>query len=345
MRMTQIERQTLGDEPKFIDGGTYSEVLHAYNWYSYFYTVSDARGFVIDYMQLHKFSADDINDFKRIKDEKIGLTLCSTCRMVMNGAVLDYNIRSQINNLLTKYRNELIEAPVVVKLVSNPLIEKIDHALDVFYDSGYTEPFSLKESITESSLGLIRGAIDHVSALMEELTSNHPDVKEAYDHLTRRERKTYIAQLEALLADLTQSKINQKRTTPRKPRKKKQKTATDITKKVKYQIADKELEITSLPPSWIVGCATVWTFNTKTRKLAKYSASENATLTIKGTTIIGYDDKNSIQKTIRKPKDIVPQIMTDARVPLNKAFDKIKAAAQPVTGRINGFTLILRTFK
>lgn len=346
MRMTQLERDTIGEEPTFTDGGSYSEILRAYNWYAYFYTVAEAREFVVEYMIQENFSGEDIRDFKKIKDDKIGLTLCSSCRMTMNGANLDYNIPTQIKYLLHTFRNTKEETNVV-RWPFNKLITAIEGTLDIFYLSGYKGKFdtSINDFIKNASQGEIKEAITYYQPLLNELKSNDAYTKEAYDHLPREQKNNYVRFMESIISALQVGKVSTKRTVTRKPRKKKEKSAEQVSRKVKYQVSDKDLNVVSLSPDKIVGATQIWLYNTKTRKLAKYIASANKTLSIKGTTLLNFDEKASVQKTIRKPKDIVPSVMTEAKVPLNKAFDKIKARAQAVNGRINGFTLILRTIK
>ena len=62
-------------------------------------------------------------------------------------------------------------------------------------------------------------------------------------------------------------------------------------------------------PTQIVGANELWVFNIKTRKIGKYVASnidpkgmqrQGSGLSVKGTTIIGYNETESIQKTLRK---------------------------------------------
>lgn len=345
MRLKNVEQIVLGDEPSFTDGGTRSEMIRAYNWYSYAYDVSTARKWVIDYMKFNRFSAEDMIDFNNIKDDKISITLCSSCRMVLRGAKLTWNIESAIKSLLHQFRFAI---PVVIKKTikdENTLVATLDDVLDVFYHN-YVDNTDISLLVKNASPAHVKQAIVHYTALLNELLVVDTDsqVKEAYSRLSKKQHKAYVAFVEKILAELTQTKVNNKRTINRKPRKRKMKSADQIVKNVKYQAEDKALNVVSLLPHQIVGASVVWVYNTKTRKLAKYQAADGSTLSIKGTTILNFNETSS-QKTVRKPKDIIPMVISEAKVPLNKAYDKIKAVAAKVNGRINQFTLILRVIK
>ena len=86
-------------------------------------------------------------------------------------------------------------------------------------------------------------------------------------------------------------------------------------------------------------------FNTKTRKLGKYIASngfESGELSIKGTSIIGFDEKNSIQKTIRKPEVILKEFQKSGKVALRKFLEEINATDIKLNGRINKDVILLK---
>ena len=97
----------------------------------------------------------------------------------------------------------------------------------------------------------------------------------------------------------------------RKPRKRKEKSPEKLVAKLKYKIEDTKLGIKSIDPTEIIYAESLWVYNTKTRKLGQYQAKvldprkmnrPGTGLMVKGTSIIGYDEETSIQKTLRKPE-------------------------------------------
>ena len=127
-----------------------------------------------------------------------------------------------------------------------------------------------------------------------------------------------------------------------KPRKKKAVSSDKLVAKLKYAKDFKELKLTSIRPTEIVGAEVLWVYNTKTRKLGKYVAEFGAQLSVKGSTIQNYDEGQSLAKTLRKPEQKLPELLKAGKVPLRKFLEEIKATAIKLNGRINADTILLR---
>jgi hypothetical protein len=63
-----------------------------------------------------------------------------------------------------------------------------------------------------------------------------------------------------------------------------------------------ELGLKSVNPTSIIGSSELWVYNTKNRKVTVYKA-ESGNLAVKGTTIIGFDIKESKTLMLRKPEE------------------------------------------
>jgi hypothetical protein len=135
-------------------------------------------------------------------------------------------------------------------------------------------------------------------------------LKEGYAHLKKADIKKWRTAIETLMAELDFI-IEQAKAT-RKPRKAKPKSADKLVEKLKYCKTDEKYKLASVNPVDVVGANELWVFNVKTRKLGKYVASnvdpkgmkrDGTGLQVKGTTIIGYDENLSVQKTLRKPEE------------------------------------------
>ena len=92
-------------------------------------------------------------------------------------------------------------------------------------------------------------------------------------------------------------------------------------------------------------------FNVKSRKLGKYIAKnidplgqgrDGTGLSVKGTTILGYDEKLSIQKTLRKPADQLKDFKESGKVKLRKFLDDIPTTDTKLNGRVNPETVLLK---
>jgi len=99
----------------------------------------------------------------------------------------------------------------------------------------------------------------------------------------------------------------------------------------------------SVSPVDIIGAQVLWVYNVKTRKLGRYVAEEmGGALNVKGTTITGYNDIKSTQKTIRKPEVQLKEFMAASKVELRKFLENIKTTEVKLNGRINEDTILLK---
>ena len=133
----------------------------------------------------------------------------------------------------------------------------------------------------------------------------------------------------------------------KKPRKIKVKSAEDQVKKVKFKATDDKYGVASVSPAQIVGAAAVVVFNTKTRKIGVYYADSTAqVLGIKGSTIVGFDTKQSNQKTMRKPDVQLKEFKAIGTLKRTQVwFNDIKTTSTVLNGRINSDVMILKVYK
>jgi len=137
----------------------------------------------------------------------------------------------------------------------------------------------------------------------------------------------------------------------RKPRKPKEINKEKVVAKMKYRKSDETLKLVSINPTEIIGASELWVYNVKTRKIGKYVAQnidplgagrEGSGLMIKGTTIIGFNETESVQKTLRKPAEQLKEFADCGKVKLRKYMDEIKTTDIKLNGRINLDTVLLK---
>ena len=174
-------------------------------------------------------------------------------------------------------------------------------------------------------------------------------LKEGYAHLKKADIKTFVTAIEELLTALEFVVDSAKAT--RAPRKAKPKSASKLVEKLKYLKTDDKFKIASVQPDQIIGASELWVFNTKTRKLGKYVAENpdptgqgraGSGLQVKGTTIIGFKESESIQKTLRKPADQIKEFKKAGKVALRKFLDEIPTTDTKLNGRCNPDTILLK---
>ena len=127
--------------------------------------------------------------------------------------------------------------------------------------------------------------------------------------------------------------------------KRKAKTPEQLVSKVLYCAEDPTYKLESVPPKQIIGAMQIWVFNTKTRKLGVYNADDASGFSVKGSALLNYSEDKSIQKTLRKPETILPEVLKGGKVFLRNIIDNIKAAESKLSGRLNRDTVLLRIIK
>jgi len=174
-------------------------------------------------------------------------------------------------------------------------------------------------------------------------------LKEGYGHFKKADIKKLFTAVEGLLQALDFVVETAKAT--RAPRKSKPKSATKLVEKLKFLKVDEKFKLASISPDQIIGASELWVFNVKTRKLGKYFAKnidpkglqrDGSGLSVKGTTIQGYDEQLSIQKTLRKPEIQLKEFKDAGKVKLRKFLDDIATTDTKLNGRCNPETILLK---
>jgi hypothetical protein len=71
-------------------------------------------------------------------------------------------------------------------------------------------------------------------------------------------------------------------------------------------------------------------------------AAEYQELGVKGTSITGFDEHKSVQKTLRKPEEQLKEFKGAGKVALRKFLEDIKAVDIKLNGRLNEDTILLK---
>ena len=196
---------------------------------------------------------------------------------------------------------------------------------------------------------LIIPTASQLKKMDEKEADDWEQLKEGYAHLAKADIKKYISAIEnleqALDFVIDSAKAN------RKPRKSKPKSASKLVEKLKYCKADEKFKVASITPEDIIKANELWVFNRKTRKIGKYIARnidpqgqqrDGTGLSVKGTTIVGFDEEASIQKTLRKPEEQLKQFKDSGKVKLRTFLNDIKTTDTKLNGRCNPDTILLK---
>jgi len=174
-------------------------------------------------------------------------------------------------------------------------------------------------------------------------------LKEGYSHLNKADIKQFRIAIGELMTALD-FVIDQAKAT-RKPRKPKVYSADKLVAKLKYLKVDPKYKLTSINPADIITANELWVFNVKTRKIGKYVAKNidptgtgrpGSGLSVKGTTILDFDESQSVQKTLRKPEEQLKEFKESGKVKLRKFLEEIKTTDTKLNGRCNTDTVLLK---
>lgn len=347
-------------------------------WYRLETSIKDLKPKVINWMAANEYTKTQIAEFKKTKDNRCPLTVGAIAANLLRGMPVvraDWNqgrstetwLRSAISKIVDEGKYDADEAdeaaavdankPAVyvpsiqerVKEASFKMTEEIETALEAFsVDPEAFEPKAFKilnllkgKEAKAAHARIIKGLYERqYNELVEVATTKDEQLKEGYSHISKANLKKITAFYNEILTAcdmlMQEAKIN------RVPRKTKTVSRDKLVAKLKYAKANEPLKLVSINPVDIIGSKELWVFNTKSRKLGKYIAGEFHELGVKGTTITGFDEFKSVQKTLRKPEDQLKEFKAAGKVQLRKFLEDIKAVDIKLNGRISEEVILLK---
>tara|TARA_B110000503_G_scaffold27827_1_gene44464 strand:+ start:843 stop:2006 length:1164 start_codon:yes stop_codon:yes gene_type:complete len=252
---------------------------------------------------------------------------------------IQQRMREQVESLLGEWEGKLDDF-----ISGNVTLADFNPYLDMqVFDGGVVKPAHAK---------IIRDSVEtNIAEAHEIIAWECEQIREGFSFMTPKFRKEYLKWFEKIQTSCD-TLIETGKTT-RKPRKKRSVSKEKMVTKLKFQVNESTLGIASIPVEDVVYANEVWVYNTKSRKIGVYKATnqdpknmkrEGAGLKVKGTTIIDFDIKTSVQKTLRKPADQMPVFKSSAKTKCQKYFEEIKAVSTNLSGRLNDTTIILKAF-
>jgi hypothetical protein len=336
-----------------------SKMRKSMNYYNYHYSQKECKKHMVAWAQKSgKFDKDQLKAYIRSSDRATSMTACSLIMAHNVGMPLK---QRHVEFLLQSIRSAIETAePEVIEVIKTPeqayraptiqdrmnektseLIGELEGNYDDMESVKFYDWFT-KNNVIQSQLSKYEALFAKRKAELE-LAQSKKDaqVTEGYSHLKAAELKRHIAWLTELLAAVEQYRGVKKAT--KKARVKKAPSKEKLVAKLKYAKDFPALKIVSINPADVIGAGTLWVYNTKTRKLGKYVAAAYKQLSIKGTSIEGFDTDKSISKTLRKPDEKLKEFAKAGKIALRKFMDDIKATESKLNGRIGADIVLLRT--
>jgi hypothetical protein len=343
-------------------------------YYNLEFTGKDLKPAVLKWMSSVDYTKEEIAAFKKTKDWRSNSTMGALASCLLKGMTPqrnDFNfgrdtaawLKGAIARVVEEGQGDIDDAdqaevksatlqPSIQDRTRESAFKMTDDIEDAIYNF-QTDPdaFDPKEYKVLNSLKGKEAKAAHARIIrdyyirqfneLEELGSTDCEqLKEAYSHLSKAQIKKlhtlYHEIVSACTMLMQEAKVN------RAPRAKKAQPKEKVVAKLKYKKSDEPLKLVSINPTDIIGSKELWVYNTKTRKLGRYVADDFSDLGVKGTTITGFNEHNSIQKTIRKPEEKLKEFKSAGKVQLRKFLDGINATDTKMNGRINEETILLR---
>ena len=345
----------------------------SFRYYNYYYSTKDLKKYVVAWLRqhegeqgVHKLDKVTIDRYQRSADCLTPFTVCALIKAHERGMPLrdrhvEYILEAVKKVLTLKADNdEEFEEKVDVKKVEvrmptiqdrmNEVAKK--HILyfemleDVLYTGETVDPkayeYLTKNNVPQVLIGKISAVFEpRCAEVREARTTKDEDLKDAYSYMKAADYKRYDAFYDKLFADLTaynQTKKATKKAAVRKPPAKEK-----LVRSLRYLKQDAGMKLVSINPVDIVGAEQLWVYNVKNRKLGRYVAEDQGgVLGVKGTTITGFSETKSTQKTLRKPEEQVKAFLASSKVELRKFLENIKTTEIKLNGRINADTILLK---
>ena len=347
----------------------------AMQYYNVQYSGKDLKPAVLKWMEANNFEKSVITAYKQTKDWRTSSTMGAIASCFLKGMPeqrddfnngintkewLVYAIQKTINDGKADIEadedaDKKPSSPVIniqdrVREATFKMTEEIEDAIESWLT--IPEKFDPKQI---KVINLLKGKeakpahariikdyyLNGMREITEAITGSDEDLKEAYSNKSKKHLNNLLAFYKEI--DSACTMLMEEAKVTRKPRAKKSVPKDKIVEKLKYLKSHEPLKLVSVNPTDILGAKELWIFNAKTRKLGKYIADEmTGPLGVKGTTIIGYDEHKSIQKTVRKPEEKLNEFKSAGKIALRKFLDDINATDTKMNGRINEDIVLLK---
>ena len=363
------DTNVMGGEPPWRTQPTenrISALSKAFSWYNYFYGKKDARDMIVNYLESQDRKAD-VRVLKSIPDSAIRLTTGWLCRMKMVGLELNETEQIKLDNLL----KEILSSKQTVEAEFEPAAEgparpniqdrlrekvgecaaELDGMFDEFMMAGAKMSADYKPIMVIRGMNVVPQMISEISnrwkhklAEFEEAVEGKDALLvEAYSYLTKIQLRNCVKFCEAVINDC--GAYVQIKKVERKPRKVKAVPPEKRAGKFKVQAEFAELKIKSLPAASLVDKAEAWLYDTKKRKLIHVVAdSHTQAFTIKNNSVIGYSTVETLQKTVRKPADVIRAIQAAGKPAARKIYRDLTTTETPWNARGTENLIVLKAW-
>lgn len=357
------EVATVGTEPMWTeaipDARRKAELQRGLNWHNEIADKDDFPKYIEEWLE-HHGERVRVAGWRKVSEKNCNKTLAALARMGLQGFPLNQKEKDSINGFIIA---AIVDAQNIkedatprlsvqdhMRAQVSPFLSTLDHLQDMLFDKNKIvlevelpaemkpQQFAIVKKYIVPKLAEWTEAVDALDKKYKDDTSIQ--LAEAYTYAGKKTLKLVIKTFEDLLVELEKKANTQK---VQQIRKKKPADKAKLVKKLKYLSKDETLGLESIASFDVIGATSVWVYDTTKRKLGHYVGESSGSLYVKGTTLLGFDEKKSVQKTLRKPEEQLKEFMKLRKVTTQREwFDGIKSVGAKLNGRTNDNLLILR---
>lgn len=381
-RVLAPESRFTGEEPGWIDSEQWSRTKfmdmreRALRFYNYYLSPSELRLSLLEWMSQNKYDARALAAIKGAPDYVPELTASKLARAILRGMTPVHRegktndtayIRARIKEALAEIALGLHGSRAQARKDPSPGQNPIDRVrakvgrtvlcdLEEMLDSWITDAqkgqapvFGLSlikrleaNAIPGSGVASVKEWLDrYLREFTEAASGKDPALTQAYSYMPKRILKTWIESLKGMHLELETYLLGKKAL--RRPRAKRVKSADKQTAKLKFLSSSKEYAANSVSPLSIPGSRHLFLFNTAYKALHYYEADGPSGLSVRGSSILGFNPATSFVQGLRKPLIHLPIVLGKTITQIGKELEKLSTKRRPARGRVNADTLILRT--
>jgi len=366
-----LEPEWTTENPPPTDPGkrqiTYSKASH---WYNYYCDKKKFTKTVLVYCEkVLNFSKDDIQAMKKLPDWKVYMQNHTFVKLqergwnfeehqIEEGKQRIRDLLPEALKLLEKTKHEKESKPKVIvispherqrKKVMNTIAGDWDEmVLDKWMDGIFDKTevkfptYSLFQihGLKGSAISIFREIImEEYDSIKLAYDKTDDQCVEAYDHITKGNKKKMLVLMDSIFEDLDRVKDSAKsaRTANKKP-----KGSDAQVKKLNYLKEHEESKVVSINPVLIPRRGWLWTYNIKTKRLTEFKTNSTEGFEVRGSTLQKWDDVLSRTTVLRKPLDVLPQILNKTIKQIDNVWKGLTTKVTKPTGRINKDTILLR---
>ncbi len=368
-----------GEEPvwdtaraeKFTDVEFDSAFRVSLRYYNYYFNVKDFKKYLVEWARVTPaatklFDKQAIDKFAKSSDILCAFTPCAIARAHTKGMPLKEKHVTYMLDAIKLVLDKLDKGVEVAEEVENKTtptvkVSTIQDRLRGILDTHLLHFLELEDkvlagetvdpkvheyltakNVPHAMLSKLASPFEkHAAELAEAKAGKCPQLNEGYADYKTGDYKRIEAFYTKIADGISQYTLVKKATKKAAVRKPPQKEK--LVARLKYLKSDAVSKVVSISPVDIIGAQTLYVYNVKTRKLGCYQADDLAgTLTVKGASIVGFNEVTSTQKTLRKPEEQLREFLKAGKVELRKFLGNIKSVETKLNGRVNSDTVLLK---